>query len=93
MRYAPNDRLLKTLVFAHVPDRMELKAFMRVLRDRYGFVVGDAEGEPWIRAGQADKEEFKRNSQRLEERLSSLGLAERLSDACAYVQSAGGLGA
>lgn len=93
VRYAPTDRLLKTLVFAHVPDRLEVKAFLRVLHERYGFVVGDAEGQHWIREGQADKEDFKRNVQRLEERLTSLGLAERLSDACAYVQSTGGLGA
>lgn len=93
VRYAPTDRLLKTLVFAHVPDRLEVKAFMRLLHERYGFVIGDAEGQHWIREGQADKEDFKRNAQRLEERLSSLGLAERLSDACAYVQSTGGLGA
>lgn len=93
VRYAPTDRLLKTLVFAHVPDRLEVKSFLHVLNERYGFVIGDAEGQHWIREGQADKEDFKRNAQRLEERLSSLGLAERLSDACAYVQSAGGLGA
>jgi hypothetical protein len=93
VRYAPTDRLLKTLVFAHVPDRLEVKSFLRLLHQRYGFVVGDAEGQHWIREGQADKEDFKRNAQRLEERLSSLGLAERLSDACAYVQSTGGLGA
>lgn len=93
VRYAPSDRLLKTLVLAHVPDRLEVKAFMRLLHERYGFVIGDAEGQHWISEGQADKEDFKRNAQRLEERLSSLGLAERLSDACAYVQSAGDLGA
>jgi len=93
VRYAPTDRLLKTLVFAHVPDRLEVKSFLRLLHDRYGFVIGDAEGQHWIREGQVDKEDFKRNAQRLEERLSSLGLAERLSDACAYVQSTGGLGA
>lgn len=93
VRYAPTDRLLKSLVFAHVPDRLEVKSFLRLLNERYGFVIGDAEGQQWIREGQADKEDFKRNAQRLEERLSSLGLAERLSDACAYVQSTGGLGA
>jgi len=93
VRYAPTDRLLKTLVFAHVPGRLEVKSFLRLLHERYGFVIGDAEGQSWIREGQADKEDFKRNAQRLEERLSSLGLAERLSDACAYVQSTGGLGA
>jgi hypothetical protein len=93
VRYAPTDRLLKTLVFAHVPDRLEVKSFLRLLHQRYGFVIGDAEGQLWIREGQADKEDFKRNAQRLEERLSSLGLAERLSDACAYIQSTGGLGA
>jgi hypothetical protein len=92
VRYAPTDRLLKTLVFAHVPNRLEVKSFLQLLYERYGFVIGDIEGQYWIREGQADKEDFKRNAQRLEERLSSLGLAERLSDACAYVQGTGGLG-
>ena len=59
VRYAPTDRLLKTLVFAHVPDRLELKSFLRLLHQRYGFVIGDAEGQPWIREGQADKEDFR----------------------------------
>jgi hypothetical protein len=87
VRYAPTDRLLKTLVLTRVESRLEFKRFLVDLYERYGFVIGEIQGEPWIAAGVADKEDFKRNSRRLEERLLSLGLAERLSDACAFVQS------
>jgi hypothetical protein len=93
VRYAPTDRLLKTLVLAHVESRMEMKRFLATLNERYGFVVSDIEGSRWIGEGEADKEDFKRNAQRMEDRLASLGLAERLSDACAFVQSTVGLGA
>ena len=82
---------IRALVLTHVPQRLEFKSFLGLLHDRYGFVIGDQEGRPWVQAGSADTQEFKRNARRLEERLSSLGLAERLSDACAYVLSAGGI--
>lgn len=41
----------------------------------------------FIENGEADQEAFASNAERLEQRLSSLGLLKRLSDACAYVQN------
>lgn len=87
VRYAPTDRLLKTLVFCRVPERMEMKLFLSDLHERYGFVIGETEGASWITSGLADRADFKRNGRRLEDRLASLGLAERMSDVCAYVQN------
>jgi hypothetical protein len=40
-----------------------------------------------IQKGAADLEDFSDNARRLEERLESLGLLNRLSDSCAYVEN------
>lgn len=87
VRYAPTDRLLKTLVVACVGERLEFKDFLTLLYERYGFVIGDAQARMFIDAGTADQEDFSDNAHRLEERLASLGLLKRLSDSCAYVEN------
>jgi hypothetical protein len=85
LRYAPNDSLLKTLLFANVDKRIELNDFLAKLERRYGIVFGDREAERVLPKGDFDKKAFRANSRRLEQRLSSLGVLKRLSDACAYV--------
>ncbi|TPJ81878.1 hypothetical protein FJ434_20455 [Mesorhizobium sp. B2-5-13] len=87
VRYAPTDRLLKTLVVCCVPERLEFKDFLRELNDRYGLVIGDHQAASIIGAGKADQEDFSDNARRLEERLISLGLLNRLSDSAAYVEN------
>lgn len=87
VRYAPNDRLLKTLVFATVPRRLEFQHFLQELYKRYGFVIGHRQACDFIAQGQADQKAFEDNARRLEMRLASLGLLRRLSDACAYVEN------
>lgn len=84
-RYAPTDRLLKTLVVCLVEQRMEFKAFLDVLNRRYGIIIGDLQAGRLTSNGSADHEDFSENARRLEERLASLGLLERFSDSCAYV--------
>lgn len=86
-RYVPTDALLKSLVFATVPSRMEFQQFLTVLHQKYGFVIGDKQAAELIEKGDADREAFGANATRLEERLASIGLLKRLSDACAYVQN------
>jgi hypothetical protein len=85
LRYAPNDSLLKTLLFANVNKRIELNDFLAKLQQRYGIVFGDREAEHVLPKGDFDKKAFRANSRRLEQRLGSLGVLKRLSDACAYV--------
>lgn len=85
LRYAPNDALLKTLLFANVNNRIELNDFLARLVQRYGIVFGDREAEHVLPKGDFDKKAFRANSRRLEQRLGSLGVLKRLSDACAYV--------
>jgi hypothetical protein len=87
LRYAPTDALLKTLLLANVPKRTELNEFLRGLYQRYGIIFGDREAEDALPQGSFDKKRFRENTQRLEQRLSSLGLLRRLSDACAYVEN------
>jgi hypothetical protein len=86
-RYAPTDALLKALILANVERRMELKEFLAKVFDRYGLVFGDREAEQVLDREQFDKKAFQANAHRLEQRLGSLGVLRRLSDACAYVQN------
>jgi len=87
LRYAPTDSLLKTLVLANVSRRMEYKEFLDVLFTRYGLVIGEREAERVLSHEDFEKKAFQTNSHRLEQRLSSLGMLRRLSDACAYAQN------
>jgi hypothetical protein len=87
VRYAPTDRLLKTLVVTCVDVRQEYQDFLSLLRDRYGLIIGEKEAGEIIKKGAADLEDFSDNAGRLEERLESLGLLNRLSDSCAYVEN------
>jgi hypothetical protein len=85
LRYAPNDALLKTLLFANVDKRIELHRLLERLYNRYGLIFGDKEGEQELSKGDFDKKAFNANSRRFEQRLESLGVLKRLSDSCAYV--------
>lgn len=87
LRYAPTDGLLKTLVLANVPRRMELSKFLERLFYRYGIVFDDEGAAQALPGNTYDRSVFKRNLERLEQRLSSLGMLRRLSDSCAYVEN------
>ncbi|WP_310199217.1 hypothetical protein [Neobacillus niacini] len=87
LRYAPTDSLLKALVLSNVESKMEFQEFLDRLYTKYGFIIGDRQAEALLETGQADMEAFSENAVRLEERLSSMGLLKRLSDACAYVEN------
>ena len=87
LRYAPTDGLLKALVLANVPTRMEYGQFLSRLVERYGFVFGEREAQRVLTSEEIDKRAFQANSERLESRLRTLGMLRRLSDACAYVEN------
>jgi len=86
-RYAPTDQLMKTLLLATVEHRMEYTEFLAHLFAKYGLVIGDGEAERVLPADEFDRKAFQANARRLEQRLASLGLLRRLSDACAYVEN------
>ena len=87
LRYAPTDELLKAIILANVPSRMEYGEFLSVIFDRYGLVVGEREARQVLSNEEFDKRAFQANSERLESRLRTLGMLRRLSDACAYVEN------
>lgn len=87
VRYAPTDRLLKTLVVCCVDVRMEYKDFLKMLHEYYGILIGNHQAGQFIETGEADQVDFSENARRLENRLASLGLLKRLSDSCAYVEN------
>lgn len=86
-RYAPTDQLIKTLLFATVEHRMEFGEFLHSLFMKYRLVIGAREAEQVLPADEFDSSAFQDNARRLEQRLVSLGLLRRLSDACAYVEN------
>ena len=86
-RYAPNDRLLKSIVVAIVDDRMQFDEFLAEVKRRYGIVIGDAEGARLVDEKQVDQEELSENRDNLEARLVGLGLVRRLSDSCSFVEN------
>jgi hypothetical protein len=86
-RYAPTDQLIKSLLFATVKNRMEFGDFLSSLFTKYQIVIGAREAERVLPTDEFDSSAFKDNAQRLEQRLVSLGLLRRLSDACAYVEN------
>lgn len=87
LRYAPNDAFLKAILFANVERRMEFGQFLQRLFERYGLVFGEKQAEEVLRREDIDTKPFHANCLRLEQRLGSLGLLRRLSDACAYVEN------
>ena len=64
---------------------MEFQEFLDTLYQKYGFIIGEKQAIDIIQRKEADLEAFSDNAERLEQRLASLGLLKRLSDACAYV--------
>ncbi len=86
-RYAPNDRLIKTLVVTIVDDRMQFDEFLAEAKRRYGIVIGDAEGVRLVTDKKLDQEVLSENRANLEARLVGLGLVRRLSDSCSFVEN------
>ena len=85
LRYAPSDTFLKTLVVSNVERHKEFKEFLKDLYERYGLIFGEQEASIALPTEKFDQKVFQRNTERLEHRLSSMGMLHRFSDACAYV--------
>jgi hypothetical protein len=85
-RYAPTDSLLKTIVLANVRRRMELNEFLALLFENYRLVFGPTEAGKAL-SDEYEETPFQANKNRLEERLRSMGMLNRLSDGLAYVEN------
>jgi hypothetical protein len=84
-RYAPTDELLRVLVLANVDSPMEESAFLRHVHNRYRMIIGPTEAKAEVFSNLFDETDFKKNRDRLVQRLIGMGLAHRMSDACTYV--------
>jgi hypothetical protein len=85
IRYAPTDELLRALVLANVSSPMEESAFLRLLHGRYRLVIGPVEAKKDVLPFLFEESDFKKNRERLSQHLISMGLAQRMSDACTYI--------
>ena len=86
--YSPDDSLLKALVMCTVDEgREEYYRFLARLHERFRIVIGASEAERAFNSLPTDQNAFTQNTQRLEQRLQTLGLLRRLSDDCAYVEN------
>ena len=85
--YAADDALLKALVMTTVKGREEYHRFLAEIFRRYRLVIGVQEAEDAYGTLPTDEKAFTQNTQRLEQRLRTLGLLRRLSDDCAYVEN------
>ena len=86
--YSPSDSLLKALVMCTVAEgREEYHRFLAKLYDQFQLVIGASEAEEAFGSLPVDQNAFTQNTQRLEQRLRTLGLLRRLSDDCAYVEN------
>jgi len=86
--YRPSDSLLKALVMSTVQGRREeYHRFLANLYKRFRLIIAAPEAEEAFGQLPTDQHVFSQNAQRLEQRLSTLGLLRRLSDDCAYVEN------
>jgi hypothetical protein len=87
IRYAPTDKLLRALVLANVTYQVEEEEFLRRLNLRYHLVIGPREAVSELPEYFHDEGDFKKNRERFTRRLTGLGIAQRMSDACTYVRN------
>jgi len=66
---------------------MELKEFLQTVFDRYHLVFGPNEANLARGSSDFDGTVFDKNARRLEERLKSMGMLNRLSDGVAFVEN------
>ncbi len=82
-RYLANDEWLKTLVLLNVNKRVTFQEFIYLLYNKYGFIISNKHSI--LLTESYSENDFKKNEQRLFERLRALGLLENKSDGYAYV--------
>jgi hypothetical protein len=82
-RYLASDECLKTLVLINVDSRMPFNDFVDKLYIKYGFIISNKHSE--LLSDKYAENDFKKNENRLFDRLKSLGLLENKSDGYAYV--------
>lgn len=82
-RYLGSDEWLKTLVLINVDSRMPFNDFVDKLYKKYGFIISNRHS--LLLSDTYAENDFKKNENRLFDRLKALGLLENKSDGYAYV--------
>ena len=82
-RYLASDEWLKTLVLINVDSRMPFNDFVDKLYEEYGFIISNRHSV--LLSDAYAENDFKKNENRLFDRLKALGLLENKSDGYAYV--------
>ena len=82
-RYLASDEWLKTLVLINIDSRLTFHEFVDLLYSKYGFIISNKHSV--LLADTYSENDFKKNEQRLFERLRALGLLENKSDGYAHV--------
>jgi len=82
-RYLSSDEWLKTLVLINVDSRMPFNDFVDKLYKKYGFIISNRHS--LLLSDTYAENDFKKNENRLFDRLKALGLLENKSDGYAYV--------
>lgn len=82
-RYLASDEWLKTLVLINIDNRLTFHEFVDLLYTKYGFIISNKHSV--LLTDTYSENDFKKNEQRLFERLRALGLLENKSDGYAYV--------
>lgn len=87
LRYAPSDKLIEALILTNVTDQIEEKHLFATFQERYNLIISHTQAEHELPAGNYEAASFKNNAKRFTSRLSALGFATQLSDACTYVRN------
>ena len=89
LRYAPTDKFLRMLVVLRVRERVELSEFLDDLFTHYHLVIGHKEALrcPEVQDIHKSENPFRKNVDRLIRRMESMGLAQRMSDGCTYIEN------
>ncbi len=84
-RYCASDEFLRNMVYVTVTVPMKETDFLAKLHAKYGLVIGEEEARSAVRDGLFQKNEFKKNGERLINQLAAMGLARRMSDSFTYI--------
>jgi hypothetical protein len=87
LRYAPSDSLIRALVLANVPERVEEVKLLDKLFERYRIVISETHASQILPEQFVESSHYEKNKERFTRRLMALGLATRMSDACTYVKN------
>jgi len=83
-RYLLSDEFLKLLILLNVKKEMQFEEFLELLFEKYKIIIGEKEIEKKLKLN--SYADFRKNRQRLKERIKMLGLGNEKSDGDFYIK-------